>query len=259
MAPYRAALMGCGRIGAGFNWPAAPYVYDHCSTYKMLAHRVSLAWVFDPDGDRVRIAGQKFDVLAVGGEPWRLVLQDMLERDPVDVVSICTQPEDRWGLLSVLAQYPSIKGAWIEKPLAVSDWPKPWKINVGYIRRFDPRHMALCGRVRELWVWARKDEATVCHFTDLARFWGVPREGLHYFAMNGPASYVAVLDTGTAEFFPLGGLAPGSAFMVNALGNLLDALEGKVDLVSPPESAVVSEAWAAEILADHAVGDSPAS
>ena len=249
---YRAAVFGCGRIGAGFNWPAAPYLYDHCSAYQALSERVTLEWVFDRDLERAWVAGQKFGVPSAGGAPWWHELDRMMAEHPVDVVSICTRPEDRAELVAFLKAHSCIRAAWIEKPLAIGWWPD-WKVTVNYIRRFDPRHVALQGRVRELWVWAKKDEATVCHFTDLARFWGLPREeGLGYFALDGPNSYVAVLDSGAAEFFPLGGLQAGSPFMTNALGNLLDGLEGHAALVSPPESAVVSEAWAAEILADHA-------
>ena len=67
--------------------------------------------------------------------------------------------------------------------------------------------------------------------------------------MNGPNSYVARLgDTwdDPLRFFPLGGMTGG--FMEFMLGNLLDAVEGKADLISPPESAIESELWAKEIL-----------
>ena len=244
--------MGCGRIGAGFNWPPAPYLYDHCSAYQALPERVSLDWVFDKDPACARAAGEKFDVWNGTGPDWQFQLDATLRYYPVDLVSICTQPEDRADLIGILSQHRCIRAAWIEKPLAVREWPPDWKVNVNYIRRFDPRHILFEGRVRELWVWARKDATTACHFTDLARFWAVPRAAFHYFAMDGPNSYVAVVDSGAAEFFPLGGLSAGSRFMTNALGNLLDALEGTAALVSPPENALLSETWAAEILADHA-------
>ena len=247
---YRAAVLGCGRIGAGLNWPTAPYLYDHCSAYQALAERVTLEWVFDKDRARAGAAAQKFHVWSGGGLDWQGELDATLKACPVEIVSLCTQPDDRGELLTVLHSHSCIRAAWIEKPLDVAWWPPAWKVNVNYIRRFDPRHILFEGRVRELWVWARKDATTACHFTDLARFWGVPRDAFHYFAMDGPNSYVAVVDSGAVEFFPLGGLRAGSRFMTNALGNLLDALEGKATLVSPPENALVSEAWAADILAE---------
>lgn len=249
----RAAVLGCGRIGAGLGWESPPpYLYNHCSAYLDLKDRVELAWVFDIDPIKASRTGLRFGVPGVsGGEHWRAELAYAMKWQPVDVVSICTRPEQREDLIKVLRQFTTIRGAWIEKPLFVRAWPADWTINVNYIRRFDVSHQALTDgerRVYRLWVWAKKNLDTVCHFTDLARFWGLGRAQLRYFPMDGPNSYVAELEDGSSRFFPLGGIPDGSNFMVAALGNLLDAMEGRAALLSPPENAMESEAWADEIL-----------
>lgn len=254
----RAAILGCGRIGAGYRWPLAPYLYTHAEAYLALKDRVKLAWVFDPDPVRASAAGLKLGVPSVSARPddWAQMLYDTMRDSPVDVVSICTQPEQRIEVVGVLSDCQSIRGAWIEKPFhapgTVHGVPKRWKVNVNYIRRFDKFHNSLnclVNRVRELWVWGKKDIHTVCHFTDLARMWELGRGQFRYFPMDGPCSYVAVMEDETPVFFPLGGIEAGSDFMTYALGNLLDAMDGKAQLLSPPENAVESEKWADEILA----------
>jgi len=127
---------------------------------------------------------------------------------------------------------------------------------VNYIRRFDPLHRWFRGaeglKNSTLTVSAKKDIHTVCHFTDLARFWHVPKKNLIYEGWDGSCSYRLSLPGGPEPWnpkeigFPMGGVVGG--FMEGALHNLLDAVEGKAALISPPESAVVSETWAYEIL-----------
>lgn len=261
MSRYRAAVIGCGRIGAGLGWPAQPFIYDHCSAYLALKNRVELAWVFDRYHHKASEAALKFRVPGIGASScgyrchptWQETLDDVLKSHPVDIVSVCVRPEEREAVMAVLATSPTIKGAWIEKPLGAAPIPGHWKVNVNYIRRFDPDHVDLAAAMgtrgaRELWVWAKKDVHTVCHFTDLARFWGVPREGLHYFAMDGPNSYVVRRQDGSTRFFPLGGIPDGSPCMMRALQNLLDSVDNDYETWSSPVTARESEAWADEIL-----------
>lgn len=242
----RGAVLGCGRIGAGIGWQNTfPYIYDHCSTYNALKDRISLEWVFDKDLDRARDARDRHAPFVMGGGLlWRHALESMMEKWPVDVVSICVRPEDQAELAEELAKYDCIKAAWIEKPFMLKTWPN-WKINISYIRRFDAAHQRRAWKNPSLWVKAKMDIHTVCHFTDLARYWGIPRHRFHYETFNGPNSYRLVHDDGVHDFLN-GGVVGG--FMEAALTNLLDAIEGKADLISPPENAIESEKWANEIL-----------
>lgn len=254
---YRAAVIGCGRIGAGLGWPEnPPYVYDHCSAYREMADRVELAWVFDKYHGNAAAASLKFKVPNAARHDHECsqcaneALVEVLRDHPVDIVSVCVRPEDRAGVMGALMTSTIIRGAWIEKPLGPTSLPVLWEVNVNFVRRADNTHRMIASgrRVKELWVWAKRDEVTVCHFTDLARFWGVAKEHFHYFHMDGPNSYVAVMDDGSSRFFPLGGIEKGSPFMTRMLGNLLDAVEGKAELISPASGAIEAEAWADEIL-----------
>lgn len=249
MEKHRALIVGAGRIGAGYNFGPWPYVYTHADAYLALKIRVELVGFVEPDRQRAEAALAKY---GVGIYP---DLEMALEDCEPDIVSVCTQPEKQADILDCIHDFaPFVKGVWCEKPwMGYKARCIEIPIQVNYIRRFDPAHRGfLCD---ELWVFGKKDIHTVCHFTDLARYWGVPKEGLKYFEMDGPCSYVArkLFVNPSPEppfwsetFFPLGGVVGG--FMQAALHNLLDAVEGKAELTSPPESAIESEKWANEIL-----------
>lgn len=250
----KAAIIGCGRIGAGIgDWPRTEFIYDHASTYKALESRVALSWVFDVDPVRALEAGNKFSVNSAGGNGWKPLLAHMMKEHPVEIVSLCVPPQNQAEVFEQLLAFESIRGVWIEKPFMVRAWPTSWKIQVNYIRRFDRTH---CEIALNHWMWiisldikAKKDIHTVCHFTDLARFWQVNQERFHFTEFNGPCSYNVRLSfmPGVMDLsFKNGGVEGG--FMETALGNLIDALEGKADLWSAPENAVESEKWAMDIL-----------
>lgn len=247
---HRAIICGAGRIGVGRNWIETPYCYTHAGAYAALKDRVELVGVVDTDYEAGTWASIKWDV------PWYPDLRGALSLLKPQIVSICTPPTDRQNIIDLCQEY-GVSGIWCEKPFAATVSPHriggSMKVQVNYIRRFDRRHWYCVnsGDMAELWVWAKKDIHTVCHFSDLARYWGIPRERFHYFEMNGPNSYLITNrddpEAGT-RFFPLGGIPENSTFMVDALSNLLDAVEGKAELISPPESAIESEKWADEIL-----------
>ena len=240
-------------MGAGYpdraKW-SERYLYTHAEAYLAIKDRVELVGFVEPDIARAQYAHATF-----GGASYKDVEPAIRDLKP-DIVSICTPPETHFEMLSSCYGN-GVRGYWCEKPLGgIPDGMFGAKVQVNYIRRFENRHVWFRPNpdhaVTSLWVWAKKDVHTVCHFTDLARFWGVEKAGLHYFHMDGPCSYVAHVEHAVRPdydtLFPLGGIPDGSPFMVNALTNLLDAVEGKAELISPPENAIESEKWANEIL-----------
>lgn len=235
---HRALIIGAGRIGAGFNFVTPPYIYNHADTYLALRERVELVGFVEPDEERAGAAERKYKLPV-----YNKLSRTLLEHLGVDIISVCTQPDLQPDTLLTAAAI--IKGAWVEKPYVCrSEWP--FKTNVNYIRRFDLAHIGLEGIGRgTLEVWAKRDIHTVCHFTDLARFWGLPKESLIYHEVAGPNRYEWSMGDIRIKFEG-GGIVGG--FMETALHNLLDAVEGRDSLISPPESAVVSEEWANEIL-----------
>lgn len=274
---HKAVIVGAGRIGAGYNWPKTPFVYTHADTYLALKDRVELVGFVETDNDRLMAVAKKYGLESGGG------LEAMLDRLQPDIISVCTPPDvrGREEILAKLYATKCVKGIWLEKPSSIKRFSlslaKPVQVN--YIRRFEQFHVY----VKELLsafvesdvisfnVAAKKDIHTVCHFTDLARFWGIPKHRLSYVNTLGLDYLVTEYDLllKTERFkFAAGGefichfMLPEASkstpawtdqrwnptFMEAALSNLLDTVEGKAELTSPLSSAMKSEEWANEIL-----------
>mgnify|MGYP001560780929 CR=1 FL=1 len=233
-------------MGTGWGgFDRYPFSYCHAKIYREHP-RTNLVGFVEPDEER----------RAWGAKRWETrgfqTLEEGLAVDP-DIVSICTQPDLRRSVLEVLPT--SVRGVLCEKPYGLLDALWRFQLQIHYPRRFCPFHEAVrqglsdCRRLT-LVVWAKKDMTTVVHFTHLARWFGASLV-YHDNSREIPSTNSYTIHAGKwAVEFRNGGLMGG--FMERALGNLLDAMEGKADLLSPAENAIQSEAWAAEILADHA-------
>ena len=282
MAKHRALIIGAGRIGSGFGWMPTSYVYTHADAYLALKDRVELVGFVEPDPGRLECAGAKYGG-SDGFKTFRTLEPALAELKP-DVVSICTQPAERAVPLALCNQIAGIRYFWCEKPLALLDVPIDTHIQVNYWRRFEPMHRQIkdkleagdYGEIVRLVVCAKRDVHTVCHFTDLALWWGVSPAKFTY--CDVPASdfttceYTLYTTTRVLRFKAGGALMavdegyrstifPGMRlplckrskgwspiFMTEALSNLMDAMEGIAPLKSPPAGAIEAEAWADEIL-----------
>lgn len=212
MARHRAVIIGAGRIGAGYKWNDSSYT--HAGSYAALSDRVELIGFVEPDQERAEAAAIKWHVPA---------LKHLSAFQDFDIVSVCTQPVHQAG---VLAQLAGVKGVWCEKPWVSPNVHFEVPVQVNYLRRADEIHRGLVGFPhRKLVVYGKDDETTRCHFRDLSRWWNVP---LDYRPFNGPCAYA--LDH---DFFDNGGINPGEC-MKGMLENLLDAVDGKAELWSPP-------------------------
>lgn len=284
MEKHRALIVGAGRIGAGYNWMQTPYIYTHADAYLALEDRVELCGFVEPDVERANAAEKKYGIPAVDS------LDRALAEVKPDVVSICTQPNQRAVLFGKCVEA-GARGVWNEKPLNWGPYMDGAQglipLQVNYWRRADTPHITTARRLAEgrygavlaMVVCAKRDTHTVCHFTDLALWWGVPKSGLHYVDITTvnyvEATYIlyaekAVISCsqggmefhvyeGTREstWFPGMKIMRGDAkdlrlrqpdFMETMLGNLLDAMEGKAELLSPPGNAIRAEEWADQIL-----------
>jgi UDP-N-acetylglucosamine 3-dehydrogenase len=133
-APLRAALIGCGNIGARGHAPA----------YAQIA-AVELAAVCDVDETAAR------RVAAATGAEACLDYRRLLDRPDIHLVDICT-PTDTHAAIA-LAALAAGKHVLCEKPLAPTLAEAQAMINaahhhgrrlmVGYVRRFDPRYRAI--------------------------------------------------------------------------------------------------------------------
>lgn len=217
----RAAIIGAGRIGCGFNW--SDDAYTHAGAYRHWGARVKLGGVIEKDPERRSAAQTKWAVPVSDRLDWLMDLRP-------DIVSICTNPEDRHEILDFLRGKPWLKGVWCEKPWKGGKLHCPTQVN--YMRRADPAHQfyaSKAGTHLRLVVYGKPDETTMCHFYDLSYWWKVP---LEYRDYNGPCAYI--LETPEkAVFFDKGGVEGGPCFSL-MLANLIDHVENpKIPLFSP--------------------------
>jgi hypothetical protein len=213
MERHRAVIIGAGRIGAGYKWDQ-DLGYTHAGAYMALKDRVELVGFVETDEERRKEAMNK----------WNVDVGDSLDffRE-ADIVSVCVHPEQQGG---VLAQLAGVKGVWCEKPWVSPNVHFQVPVQVNYQRRADLFHQELARMPHNnLVVYGKDDETTRCHFRDLSRWWKVP---LDYRPFQGPCAYA--LDS---IFFDNGGVDSAECFK-GMLGNLLDAVEGKTELWSPP-------------------------
>ncbi len=235
-------------MGSGWGLSEKSHYYVHAKTYKDLADRVELAAFVEPNMDRAGFAVEKWGVKNY------LYLHDALDAIKPTIVSLCTPPDQRSALIEQCADH-GVKGIWCEKPYENTYRHPRCQIQVNYCRRFDRFHTTIKGILKDstfsrLVFMGKKDVHTACHITDLARWWNIDK--LDYLDTPGePGAYMLRANikgkVWFEQFFPSGGLA-GDEFMKVALGNLLDAVEGKAELISPPENAIKSEEWANQIL-----------
>lgn len=146
MSAYRAAIIGCGRIGGGYGSTNGAWeVASHASGY-MGDPRVDLVAAVDPDQDardrfRARWAIEKlYDNC-----------DEMFAAEQIDLVSICTWDEGHVGAVHAAVRA-GVRAILCEKPLAptlakakeIVDLCARNKIElfVGYQRRWEPAHCA---------------------------------------------------------------------------------------------------------------------
>ncbi len=113
-APYRAAVIGCGRIGDAFaENRAALGVYSHAEAY-MVCERTQLTAVCDLQGENLRRCADRWNV------PGRYTdAHELLKAESPEVISICTPDETHFELTMAAIAAPSTRAILVEKPLAI--------------------------------------------------------------------------------------------------------------------------------------------
>jgi predicted dehydrogenase len=146
MSTYRAAIIGCGRIGGGYgSTHDAGEVASHASGY-VGDPRVDLVAAVDPD----RKARERFRA-RWGIEKLYDGCEEMFAAEQIDLVSICTWDEEHVGAVRA-AVNAGVRAILCEKPLAptlakakeIVDLCARNKVElfVGYQRRWEPAHCA---------------------------------------------------------------------------------------------------------------------
>lgn len=174
----RAGVIGCGRIGCGFDDdPRRQYASTHARAY-LRTEGVELAALCDSDEEKLCRYGEKFGVRS------RYVdYREMLEREKLDVVSICTSSTSHLEIARAAVEA-GVRGIFCEKPIAESLSAADEMIRlcaerdvtlmIGHQRRFDPMHQRLAQFVREEGI-GRVQQGT-CYYTA-----GVANTGTHLF------------------------------------------------------------------------------
>lgn len=197
---YRAAVIGCGRIGSGYSESARfPGVHSHAQAYQQHP-RTELVGVADTDEAAATAGGLTWEV-AASTDPVALC-----RKHEPELVSICTPDHSHAAVaLSILREAPP-RALLIEKPLALSAADAASVVEaaqrtgtlvaVNYTRRFSPAFQAiraelaagLHGRVELVRILYGKGlRHNGSHAIDLLRFWfGEPTQASGRAVSWGP-------------------------------------------------------------------------
>ena len=109
---HRAGVIGCGRIGYGFDKdPKRSYISTHAGAYNYVKD-IDLVAVCDIDKKRVGECVNRWSIPA-GYTDYK----EMLKNEDLDVLSICTLPSTHYPILKEALKYP-LKAIFCEKPIA---------------------------------------------------------------------------------------------------------------------------------------------
>ena len=141
---YTAAVIGCGRIGCGFDdeYQRRKIIHTHAGSYKN-NNNINLIALSDLDKEKLNKYSLKYKTNKY------LNYKDLLETETPDIVSICTRDHLRLEIIEECAKY-NVKAIFCEKPLSRS--PEEAKkiisiceennilLTVNHIRRFGGFH-----------------------------------------------------------------------------------------------------------------------
>ncbi len=170
--------------------------------------------------------------------------KELLSAEKPDIVSICTPDADHFDTFKQVASFPSVKGIWCEKPIAINvaqgeEMVQLAKDNgialvVNYIRRYQSFYQSIKKEMNTLLGEIRR---ITCYYSG-----GITTNGshlidlLHYFfgrcesvsARKENSDYIAKLSFGSfdAEFFPIDAF---SILEMDIIGS-----QGRLDLIFRP-------------------------
>ncbi len=151
--PYRAALIGCGRIGSEFADDPLMNgdIFTHAEAYAT-SPRTELVAVCDADPERAERCGRRW------GVPWFNGAAELLEAVQPDIVSVCTPTATHYRIArDVLEHARGLRAILCEKPLTETQEEAEELIAMAdeggvtiamvYMRRFARNFQALRGMI----------------------------------------------------------------------------------------------------------------
>jgi predicted dehydrogenase len=138
---YRSAVVGLGQVGLLFDSDARRSgVWTHFTAYERLSKHLDLVAVCDPDRSRQELAKQRRTTLRCYDS-----LQELLDGEQLDIVSLCTPPEFHAEQIVLCAG--RVKAVICEKPLSTDSQSARCALEacrntgtllvVNYYKRFD--------------------------------------------------------------------------------------------------------------------------
>ncbi|MBI5655068.1 Gfo/Idh/MocA family oxidoreductase [Candidatus Uhrbacteria bacterium] len=151
---YKAALIGCGKIGAGVErYSAKIQPWAHASVFSQ-NERTELVGLMDNMADKKEKLSKDFP-----GVPFFTDVDEMMKRVQPEIVSIATLPESHAEIVEKVLAYP-VKAILCEKPIAHSleaaerlvaaCKAKNVPLFINHIRRFDPEIRTAKKRLSEM-------------------------------------------------------------------------------------------------------------
>lgn len=178
MSKLRCAVIGCGRIGCGFDdSPGKNLIRTHAKAY-FLNPKTRLVALCDVDEKKLEKYGEKFRVPNLYKNS-----SEMFKKEDLDCVSICTLADTHFVLVKIAIKY-GIKGIILEKPISntLSSTRKiielckknNVKLVVNHQRRFFPFYQNLARLIRT------NDLGSIQHIT-VYYGGGIANTGSHIF------------------------------------------------------------------------------
>jgi predicted dehydrogenase len=205
---YRAAVIGCGRIGSEFADDARiKGIYSHAGAYAA-CRRTELAAVCDIDPAKAAACGERWRVSAVYGDVPRLLAQTSPE-----IISVCTPDHTHAEILDAILNSATVRAVLVEKPLALDPESaahlarlaseRGILVAVNYSRRYSLGHARIrdmiaaggIGRVQRVAGFYTKGVYhNGSHWFDLARMLVGEVERVHGFAVDEDVGRDPTLD-----------------------------------------------------------------
>jgi predicted dehydrogenase len=112
---YRAAVIGCGRIGSGQDLQAPSLgVYSHCEAYRV-CESTDLVAVCDPNREALEKCQARWNTQMAFRS-----LEDLLATSKPEIVSICVPDREHAPVARLVLEAPSTRCVILEKPLAAT-------------------------------------------------------------------------------------------------------------------------------------------
>jgi len=114
MKKYRAAIIGCGKIGSEFDKkPLKKNASSHAGAYSICS-RTTLIAACDSSKSKREKFKKSWGMDRVYGD-----YRKMLKKERIDILSICTPPETHSAIMQYASRFP-LKAIYCEKPIADS-------------------------------------------------------------------------------------------------------------------------------------------